>query len=215
MDPWLFLPIGYVFTILVETPVLMLLLSSRHSLNTRLVAGIWLSACTYPVVVLVLPQVFDIANDRLTYLLVAETFAPLAECALFWLAFEMRRRAACTVLDKRIAEEPGPGNLYRPEVLIKYRVADRDYQTWTRDAPHLYSNDRAAVQKQLDELPLGDRPCWYDAMAPERAVVLPPSRWPMLQDMIAIVVANLASFGLGELIYASGAFEWLRDQLGY
>jgi hypothetical protein len=87
MDPadlWAFLPFGYLFTILVETPVLLLLLARRHPVRHRLLAGVWLTACTYPVVVLVLPLLFA---DRTTYLLVAETFAPAAECVLFLLAF--------------------------------------------------------------------------------------------------------------------------------
>ena len=83
---WRFLLIGYPFTILIETPVLLIALSARHSFKRRLFAGIWLTACTYPIVVLVLPLVF--ANfSRTTYLAVAETFAPVAECALFWSAY--------------------------------------------------------------------------------------------------------------------------------
>jgi len=133
MDPWLFLPIGYVFSVLIETPVLLLLLSSRHSLGTRLFAGWWLTACTYPIVILVLPQLFNPVENRFGYLLVAETFAPVAECTLFLLAFGKR-------------EEVG--------------------------------------------------------------------RWSMWQDMVAIVLANLASFGLGEWIYASGWFDWVAARLG-
>jgi hypothetical protein len=83
---WLFLPVGYLLTVAVETPVLVLLLSPRHTLRRRLFAGLWLTACTYPVVVLVLPVLFAGA-PRAAYLAVAETFAPVAECALFWLAF--------------------------------------------------------------------------------------------------------------------------------
>ena len=49
-------------------------------------AGIWLTACTYPIVVLVMPLWF--ANtSRTIYLAAAETFAPVAECVLFWLAY--------------------------------------------------------------------------------------------------------------------------------
>jgi hypothetical protein len=45
-----------------------------------------LTACTYPIVVLVLP--LALANvSRAKYLVVAETFAPVAECILFWLAY--------------------------------------------------------------------------------------------------------------------------------
>ena len=85
-DLWRFLPLGYLFTVAVETPVLVLLLSKHHTLRRRLFAGLWLTACTYPVVVLVLPTLFA-DSSRALYLAVAETFAPAAECALFHLAF--------------------------------------------------------------------------------------------------------------------------------
>src|SRR5713226_6539898 len=83
---WRFLPIGYLFTISIETPILLVGLSSRHSLKRRLLAGMWLTACTYPIVTLVLPLVLA-HRSRMLYLAVAETFAPVAECGLFWLAF--------------------------------------------------------------------------------------------------------------------------------
>ena len=83
---WRFLPVGYLFTVAVETPVLWLLLSPRHTPRRRLFAGLWLTACTYPVVVLVLPTLFA-DSSRALYLAVAETFAPAAECALFYFAF--------------------------------------------------------------------------------------------------------------------------------
>jgi hypothetical protein len=85
-DLWHFFPIGYLFSILIETPVLLLGLSQRHSLKRRLLAGVWLTACTYPIVVLVMYPAF--ANvSRTVYLVFAEAFAPVAECILFWLAF--------------------------------------------------------------------------------------------------------------------------------
>ncbi len=85
---WAWLPYGYLVTILIETPVLLIGLSRRHSLGRKLFAGVWLTACTYPIVVLVLPLV--VTSSRFAYLLVAETFAPAAECTLFWLAFRER-----------------------------------------------------------------------------------------------------------------------------
>ena len=85
-DLWLFLPLGYLFTVAIETPVLLVGLPKKFSFKERFFAGLWLTACTYPVVVLVLPVIFA-SSARSFYLLVAETFAPLAECALFWLAF--------------------------------------------------------------------------------------------------------------------------------
>ncbi len=83
---WRFFPLGYLLSILIETPVLLIGLSKRHSIKRRLFAGAWLTACTYPIVVLVMPLAF--ANtSRTIYLIVAETFAPVAECVLFWIAY--------------------------------------------------------------------------------------------------------------------------------
>jgi hypothetical protein len=89
---WRFLPLGYLLTILIETPILIVGLSRRHPLKRKFLAGIWLTACTYPIVVLVLPVLFA-QQSRTVYLVVAETFAPLAECILFWLAFGAREEA--------------------------------------------------------------------------------------------------------------------------
>jgi hypothetical protein len=85
-DLWRFLPFGYALTILIETPILVIGLSKQHSIKRRLWAGVWLTACTYPIVVLVMPVLFQ-NSSRAIYLIVAETFAPVAECALFWLAY--------------------------------------------------------------------------------------------------------------------------------
>lgn len=86
---WRFLPFGYLLTVTIETPVLLYSLSARHPTRRRLFSGLWLTACTYPIVVLVLPLVFG-SSSRFAYLVTAETFAPVAECALFWTAFGAR-----------------------------------------------------------------------------------------------------------------------------
>ena len=86
---WRFFPVGYIVTILIETPILLVGLSRQYTLAFKLFAGIWLTACTYPIVTLVLPLLF-VNESRWLYLTVAETFAPIAECALFWLAFGTR-----------------------------------------------------------------------------------------------------------------------------
>jgi hypothetical protein len=52
-------------------------------------AGIWLTACTYPIVTLVLPLLL-VNKSRAVFLIGAEIFAPVAECVLFWLAFGSR-----------------------------------------------------------------------------------------------------------------------------
>lgn len=111
--------LGYLLSVAVETAVLLPGLSRRHSWRVKVFAGVWLTACTYPVVWLVLPPLLP---ERLPYLIAAETFAPAAECGLFWYAFARR---------------------------------------------------------------------------------LPRNRRATAADMIAILVANLCSFGVGEAIYAA------------
>ena len=92
VELWRFLPLGYLLTILIETPILIVGLSRRHPFKRKLLAGVWLTACTYPIVTLVLPLLFS-PDSRTVYLIVAETFAPVAECVLFWLAFSERGNA--------------------------------------------------------------------------------------------------------------------------
>jgi len=85
-DLWQFLSVGYLLTIAIETPILFFGLSPHHSKWRRILSGLWLTACTYPIVTLVLPLLL-VDHSRAFYLLIAEVFAPVAECALFWLAF--------------------------------------------------------------------------------------------------------------------------------
>ena len=85
-DLWKFLPIGYLVTIMIETPVLLVGLSPKVTFRQKLACGAWLTACTYPIVVLVLPAIF-FGRSRALYLTVAEIFAPVGECFLFWFAF--------------------------------------------------------------------------------------------------------------------------------
>ncbi len=135
--------VGYVLTVLIETLVLFALLSRRHPVRVRLFAGLWLTACTYPVVWLVLPGIFE---ERWTYLTIAEIFAPVAECLIFWFAFV-----------RRPAKKP--------------------------------------VEIVADE--------W--SVVPQS---LPPvSRWATPRDMAAITLANLCSFGFGEVLHAQGWFD--------
>lgn len=83
---WYFLPFGYLLTIAIETPILLIGLSRKLSFKQRLWCGVWLTACTYPIVILVLPAIF-FDQSRALYLAVAETFAPVGECLLFWLSY--------------------------------------------------------------------------------------------------------------------------------
>ena len=83
---WRFLPFGYLVTVLIETPFLLVGLPRPLTFRQKLLCGLWLTACTYPIVILVLPAIF-LDNSRALYLVVAETFAPVAECALFWFVY--------------------------------------------------------------------------------------------------------------------------------
>ena len=80
---WQFLVYGYFLTIAIETPVLLVGLSARHGWRKKLMAALWLTACTYPIVVLSLPLLIWESYGRWPYLIVAEIFAPVAECLLF------------------------------------------------------------------------------------------------------------------------------------
>ena len=83
-DLWAFLPWGYLLTVAIELPLLLLGLSARHAARDRMTAGLWLTACTYPIVVLVLPLLIE---NYTAYLVVAEIFAPLTECLLFYAVY--------------------------------------------------------------------------------------------------------------------------------
>lgn len=97
-DAWRFLWIGYLFTVAVETPILLAGLARCHRLHDRLMAALWLNACTYPIVILVLPYWVWVPYGRGVYLAIAETFAPLAECMLLWLASDIpKERFARTI----------------------------------------------------------------------------------------------------------------------
>lgn len=86
-DLWRLMPIYYLLTIAIETPVLCVGLSKQHPLLRCLLAGVWLTACTYPMVWLVVPTLFDPGEERIAYLAVAESIAHFGECLLFYIAF--------------------------------------------------------------------------------------------------------------------------------
>src|SRR5262249_15618331 len=84
---WKFLPLGYLLTVAIELPVLWWGLARRHPPRDRIAAGFWLTAVTYPIVVIAIPLAMGSEASRVLYLAIAETFAPVAECALFYLAY--------------------------------------------------------------------------------------------------------------------------------
>jgi phosphate/sulfate permease len=88
---WLVFLTGYLLSVLIEMPILLVGLSVRHPPARRWFAGFWLTGCTYPVMFLVLPPLLGPLCPRGLYLVVAETIAPVAECLLFWAAFGERK----------------------------------------------------------------------------------------------------------------------------
>lgn len=80
---WRWLPVGYVLTVLLETPVLWTGLRADHAKTTRLLAAAWLTGVTYPIVAVALPALLWPHTSYATYLVVAETFAITTEMALF------------------------------------------------------------------------------------------------------------------------------------
>ncbi len=79
-------------TMAIETAVLVAGLSYRHRISARVFAGIWLSACTLPIAWLVLPWFFLAPGSDGAYVVTAESFAVVAECCLFWVAFVRPKR---------------------------------------------------------------------------------------------------------------------------
>ncbi len=168
---WRFLVIGYLLTIAIEAPILLVGLSRGHSLARRLFAGVWLTACTYPIVVLVLPLVVpplfaDPQTGEWAYLAVAETFAPAAECLLF------------SLLIKR--------NLSEAEPVVPDSTNALDHEDSEKTKMPLSENPYQASQEMSRAKVAG--------LSPQMSC----ATW---QDYLAIIAANLASFlGGGWLI---------------
>ena len=99
VELWAFLPLGYLLTIAIEIPILLFGLSPSHPPCRRLIAGCWLTACTYPVVILVLPGTVGARWGNVAYLAAAETFASVAECLLFRAAFPIPTGRAAAIRD--------------------------------------------------------------------------------------------------------------------
>ena len=82
---WLLLIFGYCLTVLIEIPILIVGLPRKYSISETIVNGLLLTAITYPVVVMVLPAVFTGMGieNRMLFLAVAESFAPITEVLFF------------------------------------------------------------------------------------------------------------------------------------
>jgi len=95
--------VGYTLGVMLETPVLALGLSACHSLKSRVQAGLLLTLCTYPFVIVVMPRLINPDLHKALYLAVTETLVPIAECAVFWFVFHRKLMAnASTALKQSV-----------------------------------------------------------------------------------------------------------------
>ena len=82
---WLLLIFGYCLTVLIEIPILIVGLPRKYTISETIINGLLLTAITYPVVVMVLPAIFTGMGieNRVLFLAVAESFAPITEVLFF------------------------------------------------------------------------------------------------------------------------------------
>jgi len=85
---------GWALAAPIEAAVLFFGLDSAHPRLVRAIAGPALTACTYPVLVLVVPALIDPAWSFAAYATAGEVSVVAAECALFFLAVGRRASAA-------------------------------------------------------------------------------------------------------------------------
>jgi hypothetical protein len=88
----------------------------------------------------------------------------------------------CVLLGKRLREYPPSGkaanSTYRPEFLIRYTVAGREYQTWAYDAVNASSALRWPKERVLESFTVGQGyPCWYDPDDPSEVVLVRGYSW--------------------------------------
>lgn len=79
--------VGYGLSLLIEGCFLGLCLSRRHARRERITATVWLTSCTYPLVAVFFPLMLG-SLGRATVLLMAESYAALAEALLFTWAYD-------------------------------------------------------------------------------------------------------------------------------
>ncbi len=78
----------WALTVLLEGFVLWFALSRQHAPRVRLLAAVWLSSSTLPLVQFVFPLLSVVGWPRAAWVGLAEVFAPMAECFLFRLLIE-------------------------------------------------------------------------------------------------------------------------------
>ena len=82
---------GYLLTISFETPVLFACLGKRYTARQKLIAGVLLTALSYPFVVFVFPLIWNPYENYPVYISVSEVFAPVFECLSFAMLFQRKK----------------------------------------------------------------------------------------------------------------------------
>jgi hypothetical protein len=93
----------------------------------------------------------------------------------------------CIVVDRRLlSRTEKQRTYYRPEVVIRYEVEGRPFETQTFDIHQSYSSDREQQQQRLEQFEVGrSYTCWYDPQDPSRAVMLRDSSlWMWLLSIL-------------------------------
>jgi hypothetical protein len=132
-----------------------------------------------------------------------------------WRANHLYVEGRCVLLDKRLVEDSSSGyrgarnSTYRPEFLIRYTVAGREYQAWTYDAWVLALRASTALrwpkERVLDSFTVGQEyPCWYDPADPSQVVLVRGYSWFSYGLALALGV-SLLLIGTGVLRRLRGA----------
>jgi hypothetical protein len=123
-----------------------------------------------------------------------------------WRANHFYVEGRCVLLDKRLVEYPPSGkamnSTYRPECLLRYTVAGREYQTWAYKATRTSSALRWPKERILESFTVGQEyPCWYDPADPSQVVLVRGYSW--LSNSPLLVLFGVLAFFTVRGIYRS------------
>jgi hypothetical protein len=108
----------------------------------------------------------------------------------------------CVVRERRVAESDDKDDKrYRPEILIEYTVAEKEYRQWAYDIEKNYSSDAQRQQELIQQFEVGgEYPCWYDPHAPRRVVLARGLLWTAW--LLLLLPVSLIMIGGGGLTYS-------------
>jgi hypothetical protein len=86
---WRVLLLGYCLFVAIELPIFLLALSARNDRRQRIFSALWLTACSFPLVILVMPAFIDMFVPKdwhgpVNTMQIA-LITPIVECLLFWM----------------------------------------------------------------------------------------------------------------------------------